>query len=129
MNEVSVYLKLISGFVCGIITFIWGGADAMFTILLSLMAIDYITGVMAGAKQKALSSEVGFYGLLKKCGILCVTALGHFIGKSSSMPEIRSLVIGFYIANEGISILENAGKIGVPLPKKLIEVLEQVKGD
>lgn len=127
MEEILVYLKVMAGVVCSIITFIWGGLDTVFVILLSLMVIDYISGVLAGVKAKALSSETGFFGLLKKCGILLVVALGHFVGVSSGMPDIRSLVIGFYIANEGISILENAGRLGVPLPEKLIEVLEQVK--
>ena len=91
------------------------------------MMIDYISGVLASVKTKTLSSEVGFSGLLKKIGILCVAALGHFIGQALSMPDIRSVVIGFYITNEGISILENVALLGVPLPQKLIDMLSQVK--
>ena len=127
MEKIMVYIKVLSGAICSLCTYAFGGVDAVFTVLLSLMATDYITGVMAGIKTKSLSSETGFYGVLKKCGILCVVALGHFIGVMSGIPDVRSLVIGFYIANEGISIVENAGRIGVPMPEKLIDILRQLK--
>ncbi len=127
MTEITTYIKMLSAFLCSLATYIWGGLDALFSVLLSLIMIDYITGILAGIKSKTLSSQVGFYGILKKCGILCVVALSHFIGELSNMPDIRSLVIGFYIANEGISILENTGRLGVPLPEKLIDILSQLR--
>lgn len=127
MTDFITYLKMLSAFLCSLATYLWGGIDTVFCVLLSLIAIDYITGILAGIKTKTLSSEVGFFGILKKIGILCVVALSHFIGDVSGMPEIRSLVIGFYIANEGISILENTGRLGVLLPKKLIDILSQLK--
>lgn len=120
------YLKIASGVIVSTVTFIWGGFDAVFVVFLCLMAIDYITGVMGAVRQKKLSSQDGFNGLLKKAGMLAVVALAHFVGVYTQIAEIRSLVIGFYIANEGISILENAAILGVPLPQKLVDILKQI---
>ena len=91
-----------------------------------------ITGVIVGIMQKKLSSSTGFEGLLKKGLILIIVSIGHILdtqlfGGESSV--CRSAIIGFYIANEGISILENVGKMGLPLPEKLKKVLEQLKND
>ena len=83
---------------------------------------------MVAINEKNLSSEIGFRGILKKVGILCVVA-AQLIGGAAGLPDIRSFVIGFYIANEAISITENAGHLGVPLPKKLMDVLKQLKND
>jgi len=126
MSTTVTYMKVISGVFCGAVTFIWGGMDTIFTIFLCLMVLDYITGVMSAVKTKSLSSETGFYGLLKKIGMLSIVALAHFIGDYSNMPDIRSIVIGFYIANEGISILENSARLGVPMPQKLVSILKQL---
>ena len=126
MEKIIICFKLVFAWLFSLLTFIWGGFDTIFIVLLCLMAIDYISGVLSAIKTKSLSSRAGFSGLLKKIGILCIVALSHFIAKTIPMPEIRPLVIGFYIANEGISILENAGSIGVPLPEKLISVLQQL---
>ncbi|MBE7040166.1 MAG: phage holin family protein [Ruminococcaceae bacterium] len=126
MSTTVTYMKVISGVFCSVVTFIWGGMDAIFVIFLCLMALDYITGVLSAVKTKSLSSETGFYGLLKKIGMLSIVALAHFIGDYSNMPDIRSLVIGFYIANEGISILENSARLGVPMPQKLVSILKQL---
>ena len=120
------YLKIASGVLVSAVTFVWGGFDAVFVVLLCLMTIDYVTGVLGAVRQKSLSSQDGFDGLLKKAGMLAVVALAHFVGVYTQIAEIRSLVIGFYIANEGISILENSAKLGVPLPEKLVEILKQI---
>ena len=127
MEEIMRYIKMVVGAICGAVTFIWGGIDSLFVVFLSMMKIDYVTGILAAVKAKTLSSEVGFNGLLKKIGMLLIVAVGHFVGDVTGMPEVRSIVIGFYIANEGISILENAGRLGVPLPDKLLSVLKQLE--
>lgn len=129
MNTLITYLKVFSAAVCGAATFIWGGMDTVFVIFLCLMVIDYATGVLCAIKTKSLSSETGFSGLLKKVGMLSIAALAHFIGEFTGMPEIRSVVIGFYIANEGISIVENAARLGVKMPKKLVDILKQLNSD
>lgn len=92
------------------------------------MVIDYITGVMVGISQKKLSSEVGFKGICKKVLIFLLVGVGsivdtRIIGEGN---VVRTAVVFFYLSNEGISILENVAIIGLPVPKKLKDVLEQL---
>ena len=106
-----------------------GGLDGFLYALVAFVVIDYITGLMASATEKKLSSEVGFRGILKKVLIFMLVGVGHIldayiIGDGS---VLRTAVIFFYISNEGISILENAGRIGLPIPEKLKGILEQLK--
>jgi len=126
------FIRWTCSVLCGIAGFLWGSLDGLLAALIVFMILDYITGIIAGFMQKKLSSETGFSGLFKKGLILLIVAVGHILdtqifGGQSSM--CRSAVIGFYLSNEGISILENAGKIGIPLPKMLIKVLEQLRQD
>lgn len=99
----------------------------LFVALLWCVLIDYITGICTAIYQKRLNSETGFKGILKKFVILCIVALAHELAVVVGVPELRDLVVGFYIANEGISILENAGKMNIPVAKGLSEFLEQLK--
>lgn len=122
-------LQTITATVCAFCGFLWGELDGLLYALIAFMALDYLTGLAVAWLRKELSSEVGFRGIAKKVFILALVAVGHILdvhvlGGSS---VCRSAVIGFYLANEGISILENAGNIGLPLPKKLVEVLQQLK--
>ena len=128
MDNALKAIKLIGAGITASITYIFGGVDTVLAILLIFITLDYITGVMAGIATKELSSQVGFNGLLKKICILIVVAVAHLIGSYVGF-DVRSWVIGYYIANEGISILENAGRIGVPLPAKLVETLKQLNKD
>lgn len=93
------------------------------------MILDYITGFMSAYIRKEISSATGFRGIAKKVFIMVLVAVGHVLDTRviGDGTVCRSAVIGFYIANEGISILENSGKIGLPLPEKLLNVLEQLK--
>ena len=128
----SDFIRWSCSVLCGIAGFFFGGLDGLILALLAFMILDYITGVIVGIMQKKLSSSTGFEGLLKKGLILIIVSIGHILdtqlfGGESSV--CRSAIIGFYIANEGISILENVGKMGLPLPEKLKKVLEQLKND
>lgn len=100
-----------------------------FYVLLFLMTIDYISGVLVGIAKKSISSYKGARGILKKFGILLVVAtcfvIDNWIIKSA---VIFPVVTAFYISNESISICENAAKLGVPIPKKILEILAQLKG-
>lgn len=118
-----------AAFCCGICGFLWGSPDGLIYALIAFMALDYVTGLAVAWLRKKLSSSVGFVGIAKKIFILALVAVGHILDVHvlGSGAFCRSAVIGFYLANEGISILENAGNIGLPLPKKLIDVLEQIK--
>ena len=107
-----------------------GGWDGMLIALVVLMALDYITGVMCAIADHKLSSSVGFKGICKKVFILMLVGIAnivdvHVVGSGSAL---RAAVICFYLSNEGVSILENAGHIGLPIPEKLKVVLEQLHG-
>lgn len=122
-------INITSAAVCGVCGFLWGQADGLLYALITFMTIDYITGVIVACLGHRLSSEVGFKGIAKKVLILLLVAVGHLLDAHvlGGGAVCRSAVIGFYIANEGISILENCGAIGIPLPKKLLDVLKQLK--
>ncbi len=127
MTNIITWIKLGCAAVCSGLTYVLGGFDTMLTILLIMAVIDYITGVSAAVVHKNLSSKTGFNGILKKIAILCVIACAHLLGQTLGIEQIRGAVLGFYIANEGISIVENAAALGVPLPKKFTDILKQLK--
>lgn len=122
-------LQTLSAFICAICGFLWGELDGLFYALIAFISLDYITGLAVACVNKNLSSEVGFKGIAKKMFILIIVAIGHMLDAQvlGGGSVCRSAAIGFYLANEGISILENAGNLGLPLPKKLVEILEQLK--
>ena len=106
-----------------------GGWDGFLYGLIVFVAVDYLTGLMAAAVEKKLSSEVGFHGIIKKVVIFSLVAVGHIIDAYviQNGSVLRTAVIFFYLSNEGISILENASRIGIPVPEKLKAVLEQLQ--
>ena len=106
-----------------------GGMDGLMIALVVFMALDYITGIIIAVINRMLSSETGFKGLAKKLLILVFVALGHIIDTYilGGTPAAMSAVMLFYLANEGISIIENAAALGLPVPRKLREIMEQIK--
>lgn len=122
-------LRIAAAGIGGIATYIWGPWDALIIALVAMVAIDYITGIIKAAMQGKLSSLVGFKGLLKKVAIFLLVAVGVMVDKiiPATNEAVRSAVIFFYIANEGLSILENAGELGLPLPAALKKSLEKMK--
>ena len=120
-------MKSVTGIIFSGICFLFGTPDKFFLVLLSFMVIDYITGICAGISTKSLSSHKGARGIMKKMVILSVVALSHMADLITGTEILRNAAIGFYIANEGLSILENAAKTGIKLPEKLVDVLEQLK--
>ena len=124
-------IQTITAAICGIVGFLYGKADGLIYALLAFIILDYVTGLTVACVNKNLSSEVGFKGIAKKVVILLLVAVGHMLDVYilGDGAVCRSTVIGFYLANEGISILENAGNLGIPLPKKLVSVLKQLKND
>ena len=105
-----------------------GGIDGLMIALLIFMALDYITGVMCAIVDKKLSSSVGFKGIFKKVLIFIMVGVGNIIDVQvlGQAGVLRTAVIFFYLSNEGVSMLENAGHLGLPIPAKLKEVLEQL---
>lgn len=111
-----------------ILGFLLGGLDGMLYALMVFLILDYLSGCMVAVSTKKLSSEVGFKGICKKILIIALVGVANIvdvqiIGRGSGL---RTATIFFYIANEGISILENAGELGIPLPNKLKQVLKQL---
>lgn len=105
-----------------------GGIDGLMIALMIFMGLDYVTGVMCAIIDKKLSSAVGFKGICKKVLILFMVGIAnivdlHVIGSGSAL---RGAVIAFYLSNEGLSLLENAAYIGLPIPDKLKAILEQL---
>lgn len=115
--------------ICGsAVNYLWGGWDMALRTLLLFMLLDYILGVLCGIKDKKLSSDIAFKGIFKKITILIVVAVGVSLDNmTNAQGLIRGLVIFFYMGLEGISILENAARMGVPIPEKLKDVLVQLK--
>ena len=113
----------------GAVGAVMGGFDGFLYALIVFVVVDYLTGIMAAILNKRLSSEVGFHGLFKKVVIFALVAVGHIVDTHviQNGSVIRTAVIFFYLSNEGISILENASLIGLPVPQKLKDVLEQLR--
>ena len=111
-------------------TFVYliGGFDIAMQSLLIVMVVDYLTGFTSAIYNKNLSSKIGFKGILKKISYLCVVALSVVIDNLTGQNGlIRTLVIYFFVANDGLSIIENMAEMNVKLPQKLIDCLEQIK--
>lgn len=110
------------------IVYLLGGVDIALQSLLIVIVIDYLTGIASAIYNKELSSKIGFKGIIKKFSYLLVVALSvvidNLLGQSGL---IRSLVIYFFVANDGLSIIENMAEMNVKLPQKLINALEQIK--
>ena len=105
-----------------------GGCDGLLIALVVFAVADYITGVMCAVSDKKLSSEVGFKGICRKVIIFMLVGIAHVIDVNviATGSVLRTAVIFFYLSNEGVSLLENAGHLGLPIPEKLKIVLEQL---
>ena len=105
-----------------------GGVDGMLIALIVLMALDYISGVMCAIEDKKLSSAVGFKGIAKKVLILMLVGVANILDTNvvGGGAVLRGAVICFYLSNEGLSLLENAAYLGLPIPDKLREILAQL---
>lgn len=115
-------------FIITCLTYFLGGFDLALKSLLIIMVIDYLTGVSSAIYNKKLSSKIGFKGIIKKFCYLLVVGLSVAIDNLTGQNGIiRSLVIYCFIANDGISIIENMGELDIKLPQKLIDTLEQLK--
>ena len=113
----------------GWLGWVLGGLDGFLYALVAFVVTDYLTGLMAAAVEKKLSSEIGFKGIFRKVLIFMLVGIGHILDAKviGDGSVLRTAVIFFYISNEGISIIENAGRIGLPIPQKLKAILEQLK--
>lgn len=136
MKEFWNLIQLLFAAVGGWLGWFMGGCDGLLYALIACVATDYITGVMCAIINKKLSSEVGFKGIFKKVLIFMLVGVANILDVQviGTGSVLRTAVVFFYISNEGVSILENAGYLGLPIPAQLKDVLAQLhdraeKGD
>ena len=128
MKEFWNTIQLVFAAVGGWLGYFLGGCDGLLYALIAFVALDYITGVMCAISDKTLSSEVGFKGICRKVLIFLLVGIGHIVDAQviGSGGVLRTAVIFFYLSNEGVSLIENAAHLGLPVPDKLKAVLEQL---
>lgn len=129
MQNVLTIIKFIFGAIGGFLGMFLGAFDDLFKALLIFIILDYLSGVICAIIEKDLSSEIGARGIAKKVFIILLVGIANVIDTAviKSGEVVRDMIIFFYLANEGISILENAGRLGLPIPEKLKNTLEQLK--
>ena len=129
MRDVITTMQCAFAALGGALGAVLGGWDGFLYALIVFVVVDYLTGVMVAILNQNLSSTVGFHGIMKKVVIFFLVAVGHIIDAYviQNGSVIRTAVIFFYLSNEGISILENVSLLGLPVPQKLKDVLEQLK--
>lgn len=128
MKDFWNVIQLIFSALGGWLGYFLGGCDGLLYTLLAFTAMDYITGVMCAVNDKTLSSEVGFLGICRKVLIFLLVGIANVLDVQviGTGTVLRTAVIFFYISNDGISLLENAAHLGLPVPEKIKVVLEQL---
>lgn len=123
-NVIQVVLTAVGGW----LGWFLGGCDGLLYALIAFVVTDYITGVMCAVADKKLSSKVGFKGIFRKVLIFLLVGIANILDMQviGNGSVLRTAIIFFYISNEGVSVLENAGHIGLPVPQKMKDVLEQL---
>lgn len=128
MKQVWIWIQAVFAAIGGFLGWFLGGLDGFLYALIAFVVVDYITGLMCAVTDKKLSSNVGFRGIFKKVLIFTLVGIGNvldvYVIKDGSV--LRTAIIFFYLSNEGISLLENAAHIGLPIPQKLKDVLAQL---
>ena len=110
-------------------SYLFGGWSSLLTILLTFVVLDYITGVAAAAKEGKLNSEVGAWGIVRKVGIFVIVAVAHLVDRALGDAHLfRDAAIFFYLANELLSMIENTGRLGAPIPPALQRAVEVLRG-
>ena len=128
MKEFWNTIQVIFTGVGGWLGWFLGGCDGLIYALILFVVVDYITGVMCAVADKKLSSEVGFKGICRKVLIFLLVGIVHILDTQiiGAGSVLRTAVIFFYLSNEGVSLIENAAHLGLPIPEKLKVVLEQL---
>ena len=131
MKEIWTWIQVVFTAIGGTLGWYLGGLDGFLYALIAFVVVDYITGVLRAIVEKKLSSRIGAQGIAKKVALFLVVGIGHLIDTyllGGTGAPLRTAIIFFYIANEGISLVENATAIGLPVPEKLRDVLAQLHG-
>ncbi|AXM88453.1 holin [Anoxybacillus ayderensis G10] len=129
MERFEVVYKTGAAVIGAVVGFLFGGWSEALILLLSLVGIDYLTGFLASAAEGKLSSRVGFRGIPKKIMIFVMVAVGHLVDTTIGTNHMfRDAAIFFYCANELVSIIENAGRMGLPVPERLRQTIDILRG-
>ena len=128
MKEFWNFIQLILSAIGGWIGYFVGGCDGLIYALIVFVVIDYLTGVMCAIADKSLSSEIGFKGICRKVLIFLLVGIANILDVNviGTGSALRTAIIFFYISNEGVSLLENAAHLGLPVPEKIKTVLEHL---
>lgn len=128
MKEFWNYIQILFAGIGGWLGYFLGGSDGLLYALIAFIVIDYITGIMCAISDHNLSSEIGFKGICRKALIFLLVGMANILDVQiiGAGSVLRTAVIFFYISNEGISLLENAGHLGLPIPQKMKSVLVQL---
>ena len=128
MKNIWTGVQIAFAAVGGFLGWFLGGADGFLYTLIAFVALDYVTGVMCAIVEKKLSSEVGFKGICRKVLIFLLVGVANLLDVYvlGEAAVLRTAVIFFYLSNVGVSMLENAGRLGLPIPQKLKDVLAQL---
>lgn len=127
MNSIQGWFKWFFTLLGGLVVGFLGGWDVALQVLVIFVIFDYITGVTAAFYEKKLDSEVGMWGIFRKLMLFIPIGVGYWVDTVAGVQVFRSMAIFFYIANEGLSIIENLGRVGIPIPEPLKAALEQLK--
>lgn len=128
MKEFWGLIQMVFTAIGGWLGYFVGGCDGLLYALLAFVILDYLTGVMCAISDKKLSSEVGFKGLARKVLVFVMVGIGHILDSQilGEAGVLRTAILFFYLSNEGLSLVENAAYLGLPIPEKLRAVLEQL---
>lgn len=131
MKEFWNAIQMVFTAIGGWLGYFLGGCDGLVVALVVFVVADYLTGVMCAISEKKPSSEVGFRGICRKVLIFILVGIANILDVQviGTGSVLRTAIIFFYISNEGISLLENAGRLGLPIPEKLKLVLEQLHNE
>lgn len=123
----EIFCSVVSWFTC-LLVYLLGGWDVALQCLVIAIALDYISGLIKAYTLKTLSSKIGLRGLIKKLGLLIIVMVGTLVDRTTgNTGAVRTLVIYYFVANEGLSILENLGQAGIPIPQSVKKALKALK--
>ena len=126
--DIDKIISLVASEAATIFIYLFGGIDVALTCLIVAIVLDYVSGIIKAYNKKQLSSKIGFSGILKKIGILILVMLSVLVDRiTGNTGAIRTLVIYYFVANEGLSVLENLGESGIPIPNAIKKALKVLK--
>jgi toxin secretion/phage lysis holin len=128
LSRYELIYRGIAALLGAVMGYLFGGWSSLVSLLVTFVVIDYVTGMLAGAYTGQLSSKIGYRGIAKKVMLFSVVAVAHLLDSAVHMHVIMTAVVYFYMSNELLSILENAGRTGLPVPDQIKNAVSILKG-